>query len=104
MRFIDEMGWCVVLSFITSRALMGCPQPQPPTPDSGDAALLGDATPAVAVCENLDFVGCPEGRDPKCAEVIAHAIDAGLTRVDVPCLAHASTRAAVRACGFAGCP
>jgi hypothetical protein len=86
-------------------ALAGCPSPpNPPTPDSGDAAMLGDANHAGAMCSRLAELGCAEGADPSCAVVVAHVMDAGLTRVNAACIASATSKEAARACGFVRCP
>jgi hypothetical protein len=91
--------------FVAAMALCACPSPpNPPVPDSGDAALLGDANPAAAMCSNLAALGCAEGLDPSCAVVVAHTMDTGLTKVNAACIASATSKEAARACGFVRCP
>jgi len=57
-----------------------------------------------AVCAHLALVGCPEGRDPGCATILARMVAARLTNLDVACLSAASTPDAVGACGGVACP
>lgn len=101
---------------ITAAALVllsGCPQPPaPPVPDSGDAALLGDAPDGgvcAALCAHLaalpsesgEPAGCPEGRDPKCERACELNQTAPITVDPVSCWLAAPTKSAARACGSA---
>lgn len=81
--------------------LCGCPQPQPPPHrDAADGAMA--ATP-VNACANLMNIGCVEGADAVCAVVLGNVVDAGLTKIDLACLANAQTREAARKCGGVRC-
>jgi hypothetical protein len=74
-----------------------------PTPavDAGPAPV--PLTPVGAACFNLASIPCSEGVDPHCVAVTQRAIDAQLTKVDLPCLTKAKTPKAAAACGFVAC-
>ena len=55
-----------------------------------------------AACSNLG-VYCPEGRDPKCVQVLRHIEESKLTPIDVDCLARAKSAEAGRKCGGVEC-
>jgi hypothetical protein len=77
-------------------ALAACPGPQPPHQDAADGAILG--TPQT-FCDSLARNGCRAGLDVHCVDVVAHIVDAGLTKVDLACVANAQSKEAVLACG-----
>lgn len=77
-------------------ALCACPGPQPPHQDAADGAILG--TPQTA-CDAFARNGCREGLNPHCVDVVAHVVDAGLTKIDLLCIARAQSKDAVLACG-----
>lgn len=87
-------------------ALTACPSPATPQPDSGDAAIVGDAGICAAMCSNLAAIGCLEGADPKCVAVCTHETTNPVTGIPVACWASASTKEAARACSGAklACP
>lgn len=99
-------------SILALLVLFGCPpSPQPPAPDSSDAGMhpvAGDAGPAcVAACTKLSALACSEGDAIDCAVVLQHVQDSRLVRspsgdaLSCACLAKASSRADVQACGVA---
>lgn len=90
------------LALVFAVLLTACPPASsPPTPDA-DAASA-PSSPAAA-CSHLAAIGCIEGADTHCAAVLEHVVDAGLTPINVRCLASASTKEAARSCGGVSCP
>lgn len=102
---------CLLVPAIAA-ACAGCPTPPAPTPGVPDAAITTtDAAPSlpdassdlVAACANMKTLGCAEGNDPLCPAVLGHGVDAHITRLDVPCLAGAKSKAEARGCGSVRC-
>jgi len=50
------------------------------------------------------MAGCAAGKDANCELGLHRLIDKKLTKVDLPCLIHAETKAAIRACKAVACP
>lgn len=93
-------------------AVQACPpSPSPPSPDASDAAPpppapLGDASTATSAqaCANLARLGCTEGQASNCAATLDHVAATKLTKIDVPCLTAATSKAAAARCGSVACP
>lgn len=54
-------------------------------------------------CQNLAFLTCPIGNNPKCEATLQMEVEQHLTNVDVTCLTAATTKAAAVACGGVSC-
>lgn len=95
----------VVAAFAVAAASLAAECPPKPAPVGLDASRPpGDAsTAAVSACANLAALGCIEGTAGNCAATIDHVAATRLTRIDVACIASASSKAAVRACGGVAC-
>ncbi len=84
----------------------GCP----PSPEPPDAAPLDAAKPpgpvspaSAAACAQMASLGCREGAAGDCGVTLDHVMASRLTRIDAACLAAATSKAAVRACGGVVC-
>jgi hypothetical protein len=78
--------------FVAALLAGACHPVPPPGGDSYDA-----------LCANLKTLGCPEGTAANCAERARKADQSGITYVPMTCLTSASSKIAVRACGFVEC-
>jgi hypothetical protein len=81
--------------------LTACPPSPAPVPHDAEGGQL--VTPVTA-CSALAQAGCPSGLDPHCPDVLAHIVDAGLTKIDLACIVNAQSRAAEQACPGSVCP
>jgi hypothetical protein len=93
-RFLYGLATLGVLAALACP--LGCPGPQPPHQDAADGAIRG--TPQT-FCDSLARNGCKAGLDPHCVDVVANAVDAGLTRINLTLCANAQSKDAVIACG-----
>lgn len=102
-------------------AMQACPPaPNPPAPDASDAAVADAApapvdaspppapadasTPSAQACANLARLGCAEGQVSNCAATLDHVAATKLTKIDVPCLIAAKSKAGAAKCGSVACP
>jgi hypothetical protein len=95
------------------------PTPAPAQPDGGTAPFADggvDGCPAPVAdggsapttvydqaCSNMVSLDCSEGSAADCTAVLQSATAKGITPIDVPCVANATSPAAVRACGAIAC-
>lgn len=82
------------------------PPPPPPAPKADAAPPSPPAPPSdqfQTACTNLTKLGCAEGKNKHCIDVLKHAVASTLTPVNVPCLEQASSKTTAAACGFVQC-
>jgi hypothetical protein len=85
--------------------VIACTPPVTPTPDSGDAAVMGDAQDiCVRACSNLATIGCLAGADSMCVPACEKNLAAPITVQPLTCWADAGTKEVARACGQLSCP
>ena len=89
-----ENKFAVARALVLAAATAQCAEKAAAPAPAADAGAPSES----AVCANLARVGCPEGEDPLCPQVFAHALHA-----PVDCLLAASSAEAARACGFVRC-
>lgn len=79
------------------------PEPAPdPVPDAGPPAPPSPGDAYDQACATMAALGCAVGTDRLCAVALRRA--EGLSVFDPACVAHATSKAAVRACGGVDCP
>ncbi len=85
---------------LTTAALFAC-RPAPPPVEPSPVARDGLGTTLGAACVRLRDLGCPEGGPTKQGRTCFEHLSGLAELVDVPaaCVAGASSRDAVRACG-----
>lgn len=92
-----------ILLLVLADAFLACRPPSPPdrppvpTPPPG-AVDGGEGVVALAACERLAAIGCPEGLDSDCTYVLESVMRYRLVDFNVGCLRSARTREDVRAC------
>lgn len=93
------------IAAIAMLAALAAECPPNPVPVGLDASRPpGDAsTAAEAACANLRTLECIEGTAGNCAATLDHVAATRLTRIDVACIASATSKAAARACGGVSC-
>lgn len=101
---MDSIFFLVIISFVV---LFGCTPPGGVTPPAASTTTSAPTSPAPppsvlsAACTNLAKLGCPEGKDPKCVEVLGRL--QGVSPIKPDCLAGASSPTVARACGGVSC-
>ncbi len=98
---------CADASPLVKKACPTCPcqvDAASPTPaPKVDAAPAPPTTGYAAVCQHLALLGCQEGQNPNCANLIGKVQDAALGDLKPACLSAATSVAAIRACGTVTC-
>ena len=85
----------IALLFLVGTA--GCGTAPTPTPDPVPVADYS------AVCQHLAELGCPEGKEPECADAFGRFQSGRMADLRPTCLMRAETATEVRACGSVLC-